>query len=330
MNPSDSRDEVNKRLTLNWLIQGAAQHAGMTVQYLVRDELDALNPKLLRLYDRIALFSILQYWRFDAVVLLGWPPRFWRRAATDPRHPFFHHPILARHGATLAASAKERAVARAREKGLSLIPGALLYQVASAMANLATIEPPHSYELVELAKRTTATVWGISPDRLVCELTSKVEFGDLSRPRTLRGRILRNFAVGYGGVMHHDGRLAVVAKGANWFLLAKELVKGTAELICLHGLNSLGDETYRHVMHEADQLEYEPWMLQSGGELWRRLLAVLPEGRPLAEMLMHLARLPARSLERLVLAVLEQPDWARELLAGIGAADPDPATDWSD
>ena len=71
-------------------------------------------------------------------------------------------------------------------------------------------------------------------------------------------------------------------------------------------------------MHQTDRIEFEPWMLQTGGELWRRLLAVLPEGRPLPDMLMHIARLPAKSLEALVLAVIEQPEWARELLAGVG------------
>ena len=44
MNDGGLRDEINKRLTLNWLIQGAAQHAGMTFHHLVRDELDALDP----------------------------------------------------------------------------------------------------------------------------------------------------------------------------------------------------------------------------------------------------------------------------------------------
>jgi hypothetical protein len=106
--------------------------------------------------------------------------------------------------------------------------------------------------------------------------------------------------------------------------MAKELVKGTAELICLHGLNELADQTYQQVMSAADGIHFEPWMLQTGGELWRRVLAVLPSRRPLAEMLMHLARLPARALETLMLAVLEQPDWARELLAGLGASDAEP------
>ena len=35
---AELRGEINKRLTLNWLIQGAAQHAGMTFHHLVRDD----------------------------------------------------------------------------------------------------------------------------------------------------------------------------------------------------------------------------------------------------------------------------------------------------
>src|SRR5713226_5274533 len=88
--------EIQKRLTLNWLIQGAAQHAGMTFHHLVRDELDALDPRLLLLYDQYALINLLQYWHAEGALLLGWPPRFWRSAASDPRHPFFAHPLLSR------------------------------------------------------------------------------------------------------------------------------------------------------------------------------------------------------------------------------------------
>ena len=58
--------------------------------------------------------------------------------------------------------------------------------------------------------------------------------------------------------------------------------------------------------------------------------------RPVAEMLMHLARLPAKSLESLMLAVIEQPQWDVPLLAelsqvmrdasicGLGQAAPNP------
>jgi hypothetical protein len=68
-----------------------------------------------------------------------------------------------------------------------------------------------------------------------------------------------------------------VAKGCNWLIVSKELTKGTLEMICLHGLNTLDDDLYQHVIDAADHIEYEPWMMQAGGELWRRLLAQLPQ-----------------------------------------------------
>ena len=318
------REQIHKRLTLNWLIQGAAQHAGMTFHHLIRDQLDALDPRLLRLYDQYALINLLQYWSLAGVLLLGRPSRFWRRAASDPNHPFFDHPVLSRHGGMLAAASKERGLERCKEKGFWPLRFLFSLQATRVVGRLRRKEAGHAPALLRLAKKATAMVWGIAPDRLEAELTSRVAFGNLSAPRTPAGRAFRAAAVGYGGVLRRGGSLVVVARGTNWQLVAKELVKGTAELVCLHGLNRLSDDTYRRVLGAADGVDFEPWMLQTGGELWRRLLAVLPGGRPVPEVLMHLARLPARSLEALVLAVIEQPRWAGELLAGLGVAGAEP------
>jgi hypothetical protein len=169
--------------------------------------------------------------------------------------------------------------------------------------------------LVELAKKAASIVWGIPPERLDGELTARILGGDTIPTRTVRGAILRVCIMGLGRVVQRGDELVVVAQGTNWLLLAKELVKGSAELICLHGLNKLSDQTYRRVIDTTDSLELEPWMLQSGGELWRRLLAALPDDRPVARVLMHLARLPARDLESTIAAVIEQPELARERLA---------------
>jgi len=318
------RDEINKRFTLNWLIQGAAQHAGMTFHHLVRDGLDAIDPDLVPLYDQYALINLLQYWHFDAALLLGRPSRFWRRAASKASHPFFGHPVLSRHGGMLAEEARQRGLQRCKEKGFWGLRFLFTFQALRVIDRLRRKEAGHSQALLGLAKSAVAGVWGIPPDRLDAELTAKVAFGNLSRPRTFAGWVMRACAVGYGGVARRGESLVVVGRGTNWQLVAKELVKGTAELICLHGLNRLSDETYRQVIEAADGPHFEPWMLQTGGELWRRLLAVLPPGRPLAEVLMHLARLPARSLETLMLAVIEQPPWACELLTGLGASDGEP------
>src|SRR5688500_1025317 len=109
---SDEQLEIQKRHTLNWLIQGASEHAGMTLHHLVRDELNALDARLLRSYDQFALLVLLQYWRGASVLLVGWPPRFWKRAASDPTHPFFSHPLLSKYGGMLAEAAKQRALER--------------------------------------------------------------------------------------------------------------------------------------------------------------------------------------------------------------------------
>ena len=306
-------DEVHKRLTLNWLIQGAAQHAGMTLHHLVRHELDALDPRLVPLYDQYALVNLLQYWRWEGLLLLGWPPRFWRRARTRRRHPFYGHPVLSPFGGTIAAAARARGLERAKDKGLGATTAMLV------ICQLRAAEAPHRDALTSLAKRTASAAWGIPVERLDARMSAKVALGPSTPARTFRGAILRAATVGVGGVVRRDDRLVVVARGTNWQLLTKELVKGTAELVCLHGLNTLDDDDYRHVVRAADWLEYEPWMLQSGGELWRRLAAVLPLEPPVATILMRLARLSPASLHALVTAVIEQPEWARELLAGLAA-----------
>jgi hypothetical protein len=321
MNDSEVRNEINKRLTLNWLIQGAAQHAGMTFHHLVRDELNAIHPKLVRLYDQYALINLLQYWHVEAALLLGWPARFWRHAALDRKHPFFSHPVLSRHGGMLAAAARQRGLERCKEKGLTRVPILFSYQTHYVIGQLRIKEAGYSHVLIELAKKCVAMVWGIARNRLEGALTKNVAFGNLSKPRTFAGMVFRAGAVGYGGVLRRNKGLVVVGRGTNWHLVTKELVKGTAELICLHGLNRLTDDIYQQVITAADGVDNEPWMLQTGGELWRRLLAVLPDGRPVAEMLMRLARLPAPSLEQLMFAVIEHPDQASKSLALLGASD---------
>lgn len=308
------REEVNKRLTLNWLIQGASEHAGLTMHHLVRDELNTLSPKLLLLYDQLALVNHLQYWCTEASLLLGWPPRFWKRAATKTNHPFYDHPILSKHGGMLAEEGRQRALARSKEKGVPRWPIFFGFKTIQIFVRITVIEEKCQQELTQLARQVAAQVWDIPQDRLDATLTTKVAFGKLSKTNSFTRWVLRAGAVGYGGVLHQNGSLQVVARAVNFFYLAKELVKGTAELICLHGLNTLDDETYQYVMEQTDRLEYEPWMLQSGGELWRKLLAVAPEGVRYADLLMHLARLPARTLEFIILAVLEEPPAARARL----------------
>src|ERR1017187_8689284 len=300
--------EIQKRHTLNWLIQGAAQHAGMTFHHLVRDQLNAINPKLLQFYDQYALINLLQYWQVDGAILLGWPPRFWRQAASNQGHPFFGHPLLSKYGGVLAEAGRQRARARCKEKGVTRLPIAFSFHALHVIERLRVLETPHRPQLVRLAKEAASMVWGIPQEQLdagLCTKTEMVRKGSVIPVRNFRGVVFRAGIVGYGGVMQRSGGLMVVGKGTNWQLLCKELVKGTAELICLHGLNQLGDEAYQQVLSVTDHLDLEPWMLQSGGEFWRRILAAVPDSQPLAKMLMHLARLQAGTLESLIAEMID-------------------------
>jgi hypothetical protein len=314
------RLEIQKRHTLNWLIQGAAQHAGMTFHHLVADELNILNSRLLQFYDQYALINLLQYWQTDGAILLGWPPHFWQQARSKQGHPFFGHPLLSKYGGTLAEAGRQRALVRCKEKGFTRLPIAFSFQALYVIERLRTLETPHRPQLVRLAKEAASIVWGIPDEQLDAELCTKTEMvrkGKVIPTRNLRGAVFRSGIVGYGGVVQRGDGLTVVGKGTNWQLLCKELVKGTAELICLHGLNQLDDETYRQVLNVTDHLDLEPWMLQSGGEFWRRILSAVPEGQPLAKMLMNLARLPAGTLESVIAEMIDRPESAKVRLANL-------------
>jgi hypothetical protein len=315
---SDERLEIQKRLTLNWLIQGAAQHAGLTLHHLVRDELNALDEELLPAYDEFALIVLLQYWRGMSVLFMGRPQRFWDRAVSDPAHAFFGHPLLSIYGGMLAEASKQHALNRCRERGYSMIPFVFSYRALALVKRIRTLEAPFRPQLVGLAKQTGAAVWGIPSERFDVELSKEMPIpADQIQAHNFQAQHLRSCVIGYSHVVREERQLIVSAKGITWQMMAKELVKGTAELICLHGLSQLQDRTYRRVIEAADRLEFEPWLLQSGGELWRRLLAALPSGCSLARALMHLARLPSEELHFVLQLVIRQADNAVEYFARV-------------
>ena len=290
----------------------------MTFHHLVRDELNTLNPKLLRYYDQYALINLLQYWQPEAAVLLGSPTRFWKSAMSKRTHPFFGHPLLSRYGGMLAETSRRRALDRCKEKGLTRLPVAFSFQTLYVIQALRTLEQRFRSQLVQLAKGTASTVWGIPYDQLQGHLVARIlPPPGLLPVRGFVGMMFRAGIVGYGHVTFRDEALVVNARATNWQLLAKELVKGTAELICLHGLTQLSDEAYRRVTAVTEWLDLEPWMLQTGGELWRRLLAALPDGLPTAKALMNLARLPAGTLESVLAPVIEGAPEAADGLASI-------------
>ena len=105
------------------------------------------------------------------------------------------------------------------------------------------------------------------------------------------------------------------AKAWIWVLLAHELVKGIAELVTLRGMAGLSDSAYDYAIQRADRISLENWYIQAGGEMWRRLLAVAPKDRTLAECLMSLAVLPYDRLDEVTFAVATRDTRASEMLS---------------
>jgi hypothetical protein len=310
------QQQIYKRMTLNLLIQGAATHTFMTAHHLVKGQLDAIHPKLVRLYDQFPVGMFLGYWYGDVALTLGRPKKFWRRVETTD-HPFYGHPLLTRFGGELTEAARLHTRARAKEKGVAWLPGPNYLQTLSVFLRTHRIERHRRPRLEELAREATQMIWGIDPNRLSAKLTWQVEFGNIREPATAVGRMIRNGAAGYSGVIRRGSQFQVVAKAWTWPLLIHELVKGTTELVCLHGLNTLDKGDYLQVVNAADHIEYETWQMQAGSELWRRLLAALPTDRPLAECLMYIARLSPARLDLLMQAVAERSPLAREQIADL-------------
>ncbi len=311
--------EIKKRMTMNMLIQGAAWQACLTAHHLIKDELDELEPQCNQklsnseFYDRFSVAVLMSQWNSEIAFLTGLPSQFWKKVGSGETD-FCHHSLLVKHGRDLAVEAKRASIKRCQEKGVWWQPGALSFQSASLLMRCIDFESKNIFALEQLAVKATSAIWSIEESDLRATLTESPEFGNIRVPRTEMGQRLRKFMVGWGGVEQTvDGSLRVVGKSKFWSLLLHELTKGTVELIALHGLNELDEETYAMVMLQADNIEFEVWMMQSGLTLYRRLLGVLPRGYPISEALMYIAKMPAELHESFSMAVIEEPNRASEM-----------------
>ncbi|MFT7639751.1 MAG: hypothetical protein ACI9G1_001489 [Pirellulaceae bacterium] len=316
LNDPELLQQINKRLTLNLLIQGAAAHIYTTGSHLVKDDLEEISPGLTEDYDRLAISVQLNYSIGDNALFLGWPNRWWGYSS-KPQKAFRDHPFLARYGNQLASESTRYLKRRAKAKGISATPIIQSWQLLSMLMALLHREEGWESQLEKIAKRAVSDMWDIPVGRLDACLTQDNAFGNLQQPRSFFGRLMRKGVVGYGGVERRGESFSVVAKAWVFPVLLHELVKGTVELICLHGLGCLNDDVYEAVTDEADQLEYEVWLLQAGPEIWRKFIAAAPRQIPLSRSVMHLARLDPQQLEKLMFLIVEEPNRATDQLIAL-------------
>lgn len=65
----DVRKQINKRITMNLLTQGAAVHNMMTIYHLAQQKLNTLEPRLLEQYKRLAPGMMSMYWLMDFIAM---------------------------------------------------------------------------------------------------------------------------------------------------------------------------------------------------------------------------------------------------------------------
>lgn len=63
------RDQINKRITLNVLTQGAAVHNMMSVYNLAANKINDLNPRLLEIYKQLSPGMLSPYWLTDYIAI---------------------------------------------------------------------------------------------------------------------------------------------------------------------------------------------------------------------------------------------------------------------
>ena len=307
------RHLVNKRLTMNILIQGAASHAHLSAHHLVRVELDQINTDLVPLYDRSIAGATYAYWKGFLSLIMGRSSKFWG-GMNSPKHPFFFHRFLRRHGRKMADEAFKTAKARCLDKGVPTRMYRHEFAIMRDILQTVELEREHRPRLVELAKQTCEQIVGTPQNLMNAEITETPAWGSVRDPQTVKGKIIKNLMVGWGGVDRIDGQLQVVAKAIVWPLLLHELVKGSMELICLHGMNDMPTEDFNVIMDYTEHLEYEVPMIQMGPEFYKRFLQVLPTEQSLADCVMTVSRMEPVALEEFLFDMVEAPVTATQTL----------------
>lgn len=308
---SELKGEISKRQSLNTLTQGAAVHLFTTAHNLANAELEKLDPELLRLYTIFTNGSLGPYWGYIGQ-MMDPRGRFWSDAAAG-QGDFGQHPVLGRHGGTLSKQAKTRHEQLAQRHGLPRDPQHQMGQLMQLYSEIMRREQAEKPQLEALAKQITEEVWQFPQDRMKATLTV-----DMHQTANAGGgqasQMLQQAKIGTVRIVRTPQGLAVDARAHIFPVLVQELSKGVMEILSLHGLSSLDDQTYDEVIGQADRLEHEPWLIQAGPELWRKLLAIKPRTIPLGKLVAKLASLKPDALHHFLDAVVKDPEWAKELI----------------
>jgi len=315
---TQQRQIVNKRLTLNLLIQGAATHGHWAAHCLVEKELGEINPDLFATYDEMLLRSRLGYWLGGIPSIMGNPIKFWWKMRQDG-HEFGWHPFLVKHGYRIAMETEEDVLQRCRRANIPInghlneTRGLVVYR------RVISQEFMHLKPLVELAKDVCCGAYGIGRELLDGQLTQTPRFGTIREPESRAGQTILQCMIGWSAVVRREEKLAVKATATFWPMLVHELIKGSVELICLHGMNDVSESEFEIALKHTDHIEFEIPMMQIGGTIFQRFLLARPREISLAECIMHVSKLDPLVLEQFMFHLFESPNRATTMIRSAAA-----------
>jgi len=250
---------------------------------------------------------------------MGSPVKFWWKMRQN-RHEFGFHPFLVKHGYRIARQTKREVFARCRSAGIPL--DGLLNEMRGFQVYAEVIEAEHVHlpPLEELAKDLCCEMYGIGRELLDGKLTQNPSFGTVRQPDNEAGQELLKVMIGWSAVERQHGRLSVRATATFWPMLVHELIKGSVELICLHGMNNVSESDFAIALEHTDHVEFEIPMLQIGGTIFKRFLLARPREVELAEAIMYVAKFEPEVIEQFMFHLFESPNQATGMIRKAAAS----------
>jgi len=231
------QEQINKRITMNMLTQGAAVHNMMTMHHLATDKLNALNPQLVQMYQQLSPGMLSMYWLVDFVAMAG------------------------------------------------------MLNLSNAAGQVRVSYDNDSEEVDDLGEQEDND---FDYSSLFDDDQEEEQEPDLGIDDE-----------------QYDGP-KVIAHAQCFPILLQELVKGTMEILSLHGWSDMDRDTLKQVKKHADVITDEPWLIQVGPHIWRSFLKIVPRNSDLANIVMKLAMKDPKFIHDLLSKTIEEVHFNRD------------------